>query len=146
MPALIPELAVTDIAASTAFYRALGFETVYERPEEGFVRLRRGGAQVMLDQLGVGRDPAALTPGDRPFGRGVNLQIEVDRLAPLLAALRALNHVPRLGPENRWYRAGTVEIGQHQLWIEDPDGYLLRFSESLGTRPAEAVPQPEPGP
>lgn len=138
MQKLFPELAVTDIAASRAFYAALGFETVYERPEDGFVRLRLGDAEIMLDQLGLGRDPEALTAADRPFGRGLNLQIELPRLAPLLAALRALDRSPRLGPETRWYRAGHVEIGQRQVWVDDPDGYVLRFCELLGERPAEA--------
>lgn len=136
MAALIPELAVTDAAASAAFYRALGFETVYTRPEDGFVRLRLGAAEIMLDQLGIGRDPEALTPDDRPFGRGVNLQIEVAALAPVLAALETLGQPPQLGPETRWYRAGGQEIGQRQIWVTDPDGYLLRFCETLGTRPA----------
>lgn len=137
MPALIPELAVTDAGASTAFYHALGFATVYDRPEEGFVRLRLGTAEIMLDQLGLGRDPVALGPGDRPFGRGLNLQIEVPALAPILAALTRLGTPPRLGPETRWYRAVGDEIGQRQLWVDDPDGYLLRFCEPLGRRPAE---------
>lgn len=139
MPALIPELAVTDLPASLGFYRALGFETVYERSEEGFVRLRLGTADIMLDQLGIGRDPEMLGPCDRPFGRGVNLQVEVDRLEPLLAALDARGQIPRLGPETRWYRAGAEEIGQRQVWVDDPDGYLLRFCEMLGTRPAGAA-------
>jgi catechol 2,3-dioxygenase-like lactoylglutathione lyase family enzyme len=90
----------------------------------------------MLDEIGRGRDfdpaLAALPP---PLGRGVNLQIRVPELAPILAAL--LQHrIPLLiGPEERWYRRGAVEAGQRQLVVADPDGYLLRFCEDLGTRP-----------
>lgn len=123
-------------ATSRAFYEALGFETVYDRPEDGFARLRLGEAQIMLDQLGLGRDPEALSGADRRFGHGVNLQIEVAALAPVLAAVKTLGIAPKFGPETRWYRAGTEEIGQYQVWVADPDGYLLRFYEMLGRRPA----------
>ena len=135
MADLIPEFAVTDLSISLRFYRALGFEMVYDRPDEGFARMRLGGAEIMLDQLGHTRDPHRLGPGDRPFGRGVNVQIEVAALDPLLAALDSLGHTPRLGPETRRYRAGTQEIGQRQLWVEDPDGYLLRFCQFVDRRP-----------
>lgn len=123
LPQLIPERAVTDLAASRAFHAGPG-----PRP---------GEAGLMLDQLGPGRAPAALTAGDRPCGRGVNFQVEIPGLAPLLAALQALRHAPRPGPETRWSRAGVEEIGPRQVRLDDPDGHSLRFGKLLGRRPAE---------
>ena len=39
------------------------------------------------------------------------------------------------GPEERWYRINvSEETGVHQFLVQDPDGYLLRFSQSLGRR------------
>lgn len=63
----------------------------------------------------------------------MNLEITVPSIAPLLAVL---DERPLYLPiEEKWYRAGDKEIGVRQFIIADPDGYLLRFSESLGTRP-----------
>ena len=138
MPALVPELSVSDFPAALAFYLRLGWAVVHARPGDEFALLRLGegpeAAEVMLDGLRTGRNfDAALTAADRPFGRGLNLEITVPALAPLLAALG--DHPLALPVEEMWYRAGAVEIGVRQFIVADPDGYLLRFSEPLGTRP-----------
>ena len=73
---LVPELKVSDLGASRAFYvDALGFEVAYERPEERFVYLDRAGAELMLEEI-QSNDRVEVAPLERPFGRGVNLQIE----------------------------------------------------------------------
>ena len=36
--------------------------------------------------------------------------------------------------EERWYRRESDEIGVRQFAIQDPDGYLLRFSQVIGQR------------
>ena len=36
--------------------------------------------------------------------------------------------------EERWYRRERDEIGVRQFAIQDPDGYLLRFSQVIGAR------------
>lgn len=135
--ALVPELSVRDCAASMRFYcDLLGFAVRYARPEEGFCYLEREGAEIMLDQIGLGRDfDGGHLPGARPFGRGVNLQIAVSALAPILTALEGAGVAPFLGPEERWYRVGAEEAGNRQVVVADPDGYLLRFFEDMGRRP-----------
>lgn len=135
--ALVPELAVSDCAKSLDFYcRLLGFSRVYERPEEGFAYIALGQAQIMLDQMGPGRTfDNGYAPKDYPFGRGLNLQIEVDKIEPLLDALAAAGHPLFLPPEDKWYRRGSLESGNHQFVVADPDGYLLRFFQDLGVRP-----------
>ena len=134
--ALVPELLVSDLARSRAFYCGLcGFAVRFARPEEGFLYLQRGGAQIMLEELG---EEAWVTgPLEAPFGRGINLQIEVEALAPLAARLAAAGVVPFRALEEAWYREGAVEHGQAQLLVQDPDGYLLRFVEVMGTRAVE---------
>jgi catechol 2,3-dioxygenase-like lactoylglutathione lyase family enzyme len=128
---LVPELLVKDLATSLAFWRDLcGFAVAYDRPEEGFAYLTRGDAHVMLEQEGVGRN--WLTgPLDRPLGRGINFQLAVDELEPILARLRAANHALFLEPETKWYRVGAEETGVRQFLVTDPDGYLLRFQTPL---------------
>ncbi|PJE29085.1 Catechol 2,3-dioxygenase [Pseudooceanicola antarcticus] len=135
---LVPELAVSDWQASREFYcDLLGFSCRYAREEEGFCYLEREGAEIMLDQIGAGRDfDGGHLPETRPFGRGVNLQIEVSDLGPILAALEAARVDLFLGPEEKWYRIGDEAGGNRQIVVADPDGYLLRFFEDLGRRPA----------
>jgi catechol 2,3-dioxygenase-like lactoylglutathione lyase family enzyme len=135
--ALIPELSVSDWQKSRAFYRELiGFEIDYERPEEGFSMLRLGTAQLMIDQIGIGRDfdhPDAVR--DYPFGRGVNLQIRVPSVAAILARLEAAGVPLYLALEETWYRRDDHQVGNRQFVVADPDGYLLRLFEDLGARP-----------
>ncbi|MDO5705961.1 MAG: VOC family protein [Paracoccus sp. (in: a-proteobacteria)] len=138
MPTLVPELTVTDFDASLRFYRdLLGWQVLYDRPEDRFAYLHRDGAELMIDALSVGRNfDASLTAADRPFGRGMNLEITLPAIQPLLDALAKADWPLILAPEEKWYRAGDVETGQRQFIVADPDGYYLRFCEHLGTRPA----------
>jgi len=134
--AVVPEFAVSDWAASKRFYcDVLGFGVAYERPEDGFVYLKLGGAELMIDQVGTGRTfGGAHRPDAYPFGRGLNVQILVDSVAPMVAALKAHGVALYLPLEDRWYRKDACETGNRQFVVADPDGYLLRFYEDLGTR------------
>jgi len=133
---LIPEFAVASIAESQRFYcDILGFSVAYERPEEGFAFLEFGEAQLMLDEIGIGRTFDRDGPLTRPLGRGLNLQIRVAAVDVLLAALEGAGWPLYLPLEEKWYRRGDEELGNRQFVVADPDGYLLRFSENLGTRP-----------
>lgn len=137
-PALVPELIVSDFERSLAFYGVLGFTTRYARPEERFAYLDREGAHLMIEQS-TGR---RFLVGDleAPYGRGVNLQIEVADATALYAmaggaAAIALGASTYLPLEDKWYCRGEEWTGSRQFIVQDPDGYLLRFAERLGTRP-----------
>ncbi len=131
---LVPELLVSDVTRSLRFWRdLLGFRVLYERPEQRFAYLERERAEVMLEQ--IGESAWIVGAMDRPFGRGINLQIETSSLAPMLDALTKVQWPLYRAPEERWYRTGATQAGQRQFVVQDPDGYLLRFAESLGTRP-----------
>jgi catechol 2,3-dioxygenase-like lactoylglutathione lyase family enzyme len=135
--AIVPELSVTDWQKSRDFYCDLiGFSVLYDRPEEGFVFLRLGRAQIMLDQIGIGRDfHRADAAPSYPFGRGMNLQIVVPALTPILERLNDAMIPLQLSLEEKWYRRGDIEVGNRQFIVADPDGYLLRLFEDLGERP-----------
>lgn len=138
---LVPELNVTDIAVSLKFWCGLlGFNILYDRAEEGFAYLARENASVMLEQLG--KDSWHVGEMSRPFGRGINLQIHVSAVQPMLDSLAKADWPLYLPLRERWYRAGDMESGQLQFLVQDPDGYLLRFAEDLGERPLEkrAIP------
>lgn len=89
----------------------------------------------MLDQFveGAGWHTGAL---ERPFGRGINLQIEVESLEPLLSRLEAASYPLFVPPEENWYRQGDTLHGNREFLVQDLDGYLLRFSEYFGEKPA----------
>jgi catechol 2,3-dioxygenase-like lactoylglutathione lyase family enzyme len=128
--ALVPELAVADLAISRAFYLGvLGFALEYER--EGFAYLSRGDVQIMIEQAG---GHWSTGPLERPFGRGINLQMQVDNVEHLLEQVKSANWPLFLPLRTKWYRAGEVERGQSEFIIQDPDGYLLRFCQNIGER------------
>lgn len=132
--ALVPELVVTDLAASLPVYTELfGFNVLFER--EHFAYLELGKAQLMLND-GPG-DPAWRTGAlERPFGRGINLQIEVQEVLPLRERLKAANYPVKAEVEENWYRQDDTLHGHQEFLVMDPDGYLLRFVESLGEKRA----------
>jgi lactoylglutathione lyase len=138
-PKLVPELICSNLAESLRFYtELLGFRVLYSRPEVRFAYLEREGAELMLEQP---------TRNDRlwpraelahPFGRGVNFQIQVSDADRLHTAVRAAGVAIFLPLEERWYRRDGDEIGVKQFAIQDPDGYLLRFSQVIGKRRQDA--------
>ncbi|HEV2100951.1 MAG TPA: VOC family protein [Stellaceae bacterium] len=135
---LVPELDVADLDRSLAFYVGVaGFRIMFGRPEERFVYLDRDGAQLMLEEaVGPGRR-FRTAPLDHPYGRGMNLMIEVSDVVTLHAAVAVAGSCEIVIPlEERWYRANEIENGQRQFVAADPDGYLLRFFTELGQRPA----------
>ena len=139
-PDLVPELLVTDVPRSVDFWCNLcGFEVAYDRPDEGFAYVTRGRAHVMLEQRGVGRN--WLTQDlDPPFGRGINFQIGVLDLDPILTALASAEWSLFMQPETKWYRVSdSEEVGVRQFLVTDPDGYLIRFQSSLGHRTAAGL-------
>ena len=134
---MVPELLVTDFDASLAFWRdILGFAVAYARPAERFAYLERSeGAQVMLHQrAGVWETG----PMQKPLGQGVMFQLYVEALASVLAALLATGW-PLYHPEREvWRRTGTRESGQREVFVLDPDGYLIMTAERIGERPVSS--------
>jgi catechol 2,3-dioxygenase-like lactoylglutathione lyase family enzyme len=132
---LVPELYCSDIERSASFYvDLLGFLVRFARPEERFVYLDREGAEMMLEQPTTRMLVSA--EFEHPYGRGVNFQIDVADVAILYARVKASPWPVFLELEDRWYRQDELELGNRQFVIEDPDGYLLRFFQDLGSRPA----------
>ncbi|MBI1272605.1 MAG: VOC family protein [Alphaproteobacteria bacterium] len=133
--ALTPELYCSDFGASLAFYtQVLGFTVQYKRDEHGFAMLERQGARIMIEQLAQGERTWLTGPLEQPYGRGMNFQIETDRIDELFAHARKCSAAIFLPIEERWYRRDDTYLGNRQFLVQDPDGYLLRFFEDLGER------------
>ncbi|MCJ8312096.1 MAG: VOC family protein [Saccharospirillaceae bacterium] len=126
---LVPELYCSDINITKKFYvDVFGFEIKYERIEEQFVYFTLNGIDIMAEGLdGVGR--RWLTQKmQKPFGRGVNFQWDVNEIDELYK--RVLIAAPDniyLQMETKQYQCGDVIAKQKQFIVQDPDGYLFRF-------------------
>ncbi|MGU9811329.1 bleomycin resistance protein [Pseudomonas sp. LF052] len=132
---LVPELMVTDLNASLEFWVSwVGFTVAYQRLEEGFAYLDLNGAQVMLEQIDPRANQWQTAALDLPLGRGMNLQIDVAAVGPVIERLDAVAYPVFKPCEDVWYRAGEVEVGQREFLVQDPDGYLVRLVERLGER------------
>jgi hypothetical protein len=45
-----------------------------------------------------------------------------------------------LGPREIWRAVGALELGQREVFVQDPDGYLVMVAQNVGTRaPAEST-------
>jgi catechol 2,3-dioxygenase-like lactoylglutathione lyase family enzyme len=135
---LTPELYCSDLQKSLAFYcDVLGFHILYDRPEDGFAMLERDGARIMLEQIDESGRTWCTGDLDYPLGRGVNFQIKVSDVQTLYDKTVAVCGDLFLPLEDKWYRAGDKDLGNRQFIVQDPDGYLLRFFEDLGTKERE---------
>lgn len=125
---MIPELTVTDINISKEFYtKVLGFNIEYERPKDKFAFLSLGEAQLMLDEI---NDNWTVGELKYPFGNGINFQIEIEDIEGFVQNVKAQG--VRLFQDIfiSSYQCGDVCYEEKEVLIQDPDGYLLRFSET----------------
>ncbi len=135
---LVPEFLVSDLKSSLDFWVGLvGFEVLYDRPEENFAYLDLDGAQIMLEQKGGAGRYWITGPMEQPFGRGINFQIDVADARHAREKLNAASWPLFLDLEEKWYRAGENDVGVRQFLVQDPDGYLIRISSDIGTRPTQ---------
>ena len=140
-PALVPELYVSDLDASLAFYLdVLGFRIDYERPEDRFAALNLGGAHIMLEEAPslVHASPEEFRQGqwrqadmERPFGRGLNLEIEIDDIAAAIDQIAMSDYPLVLDVHEKTYKVKAGRRTVLQLLLADPDGYLIRLSQFL---------------
>lgn len=129
---LIPEICVTDFKKSLEFYtKILGFKIEYKREEDNFAFLSFQGSQIMIQKTNNTWSTEKL---DYPFGRGVNFQIEVKTIKPLIQSLSTHKHDLFKKPKDNWYRKNKILLGNREFLVQDLDGYLLRFSEDLGEK------------
>lgn len=125
---LIPELSVLDINRSKHFYiDILGFHLEYERVTDKFVFLSYGEAQIMIEEMNGHWNTAEI---QYPFGRGINFQIATDDVYKIASILKKNNiKLFRDIMESR-YECGCEVFLEKEILVQDPDGYLLRFSQT----------------
>jgi catechol 2,3-dioxygenase-like lactoylglutathione lyase family enzyme len=134
---IVTELHVTDLTASLRFWVGiLGFGIAYRRDEENFVYLEHPeGQQLMLCQR-HGRFETG--PMQYPLGQGAMFQIYIHDISQPLAELESRKWPVYLGPREIWRKTGNRESGQQEVFVQDPDGYLIMLAQKMGERPLGA--------
>ena len=123
---MIPELSVFDIEQTKRFYNDLGFKIEYERPEEKFVFISFQDSQFMFEQIhDNGWNIGELI---YPLGRGINFSIAVDDIEGLYKLVKTLNLEIYRELNKSIYQVNGTEETQTEFLIQDPNGYLLRFT------------------
>lgn len=124
---LIPELTVSDIKKTKAFYvDVLQFKIEYERPEDLFLFVSLEENQLMLEQNRGSWNTGAL---EYPYGRGINFEMRVRDVERLYQRVLDLGIKPFRELHLNHYRNGEEELIQKEFLVQDPDGYLLRFTD-----------------
>ena len=130
---IIPELSVSNLKNSLKFYQTAGFKIEYERVENKFVFLSLGEIQFMLQEFSED-DKWNLAPLKYPFGNGINFQLEVENVDEIYNSLKENNYKIAFDMEENWYRQDDKLLGNKEFLVQDPDGYLIRFSQDLGEK------------
>lgn len=130
--ALVPELSVSDINISKEFYiETLGFKLEYERIEDKFAFISFGDAQIMLEQVNGHWGTGVL---EHPYGRGINFQIVIQNIQNFVNRLKDKNVTLFREVFESKYKANNITYIEKEILLQDPDGYLLRFSETISER------------
>jgi len=129
---LIPELSVSSFKKSLRFYtKIIGFKIEYKRNESKFAMISFQGNQIMIEEVNNRWNTDKL---EYPFGRGINFQMEVDKVQPILDNLKKYNYPIFIELQENWYKKDNQLLGNKEFLVKDPDGYLLRFAEDLGVK------------
>jgi len=134
--ALKPELYVKDFVKSLNFYtEILNFKIEYQRENPKFAFLSFQESQIMIQEIDPNEKDEYIT-GDLqyPLGRGINFQIHINSIQALHDSVKKNNYPIRKDIHDSWYKVNNILRGCRQILLQDPDGYLLRFSEDLGKK------------
>lgn len=124
---LVPELSVTNLEKSKEFYvGVLKFKIEYERPADKFAYLSYQGSQIMIEEINNHWSVGEL---ERPFGRGINFQIETNEIEQISQRLKDNGVEIYKDIFVSEYKAGDEVFVEKELLVQDPDGYLLRFQQ-----------------
>lgn len=134
---LVPELWCSDFARSMEYYTDyIGFEVVQQRGQDPHAYLSLNKAQIMVAHwtFDGSWEPWYPKPMEHPFGRGINFQFMVDDVRSLYERVLSNGIKPFLHIHDaEVWRTDCMDT-RRQFMILDPDGYLLRFAQSVSTR------------
>lgn len=131
---ILPELDVFNLDDSLYFYTELiGFHIVYDRKEDKFAFLQLENVQLMIQE--IDKEDNKWTTGklEYPLGVGINFQIDVTNIDEIYRRLKEVNYKIFVDMEEHWYRKDDILMGCKEFLVQDPNGYVLRFSQDLET-------------
>lgn len=129
---MIPELDVFDLEKSLEFYtKFIGFNIVYTREEDKFAFLQLENVQIMIQEIDFENNKWQVDTLKYPLGNGINFQIDVTNIDEIYRNLKENSYKIFVEMEEHWYRKDNVLMGCKEFLVQDPNGYLLRFSEDL---------------
>ena len=137
-----PLIAVTDVEASSRWYqRLLGLESAHGGSQ--YERLTRGGELVLqLHAFEVEHHHGPIGDrADRPYGNGVLLWFELDDFEAAVRRATEMD-VDVVLPRHRNPPDGDGGPNHWEIWLRDPDGYVVVLASPDGTADGTWRPQP----
>lgn len=132
---MIPEFDVFNLEESLNFYtKLIGFHIEYDRKEDKFAFLQLENVQIMLQEIDIENNKWGTGKLEYPLGVGINFQIEVPNIDEIYNKLKKFNYKIFVKIEDHWYRKENTLLGCREFLVQDPNGYLLRFSQDLGEK------------
>lgn len=129
---MLPEFDVFDLNDSLDFYvELIGFHIVYDRKEDKFAFLQFENVQLMIQEIDQQSNKWGTGKLEYPLGVGINFQIDVTNIDEIYNRLKNVNYKIFVDMEDHWYRKDDVLMGCREFLVQDPNGYLLRFSQDL---------------
>ena len=129
---MLPEFDVFNLEESLHFYTSLiGFNIVYKRKEDKFAFLQLEDVQLMLQEINEEGNKWGTGKLEYPLGVGINFQIDVTNIDEIYGNLRKANYKIFVEIEEHWYRKDEILMGCREFLVQDPNGYVLRFSQDI---------------
>ena len=129
---MLPEFDVFNLEESLHFYTSLiGFNIVYKRKEDKFAFLQLEDVQLMLQEINEEGNKWGTGKLEYPLGVGINVQIDGTNIDEMYGNLRKANYKIFVEIEEHWYRKDEILMGCREFLVQDPNGYVLRFSQDI---------------
>ena len=135
---MIPEFDVFNLEESIHFYVDLiGFHIEYDRKEDRFAFLQLENVQIMIQEIDKENNKWGTGDLTYPLGIGINFQIDVTNIDEIYLRLKKENYKVFVDMEDHWYRKDNVLMGCREFLVQDPNGFVLRFSQDLENKEIE---------
>lgn len=129
---MLPEFDVFDLNESLNFYvNIIGFRKVYDRKEDKFAFLQFEDIQIMIQEIDKKSNKWETGKLEYPLGKGINFQIDVTNIDEIYNRLKKVNYKIFEDIEEHWYRKDNTLMECREFLVQDPNGYLLRFSQDI---------------
>jgi len=135
---VVAELWCHDFQESLAFYtETIGFSVGQHKTGSTHAYLVLGQSHIMISNYDY-RGTWETGPFEKPLGRGLNFSFFVDDVQSMYDDLKLKKVEPFVDIYTIWYWRPDCMANHKEFAVLDPDGYMLRFSERIGSRPHQS--------